>query len=95
MGFTAVSTEWMKVHYPTTTSDKQIEYEILAASDLNWTLVRLPLIEQTDDKPLLKISLVNCPGEKISASSLADFLAGQIADRSFYKKAPFIANDSV
>jgi putative NADH-flavin reductase len=44
-----MATEWMYQNYPKTTADKQKEYELLIASNLNWTLVRLPLINLTDE----------------------------------------------
>jgi putative NADH-flavin reductase len=89
---TAFGTEWMKNNYPQTTADKQREFELLTDSDIDWTLVRLPLIEQTDEKRKWKASLEDCPGEKISATDLADFLMGQLFDVTYIRKAPFIAN---
>ena len=89
---TAFATEWMKKNYPQTTADKQKELDLLSESDINWTLVRLPLIELTDKKSEWKISLEDCPGEKISATDLADFLLGQLFEGSYIRKAPFIAN---
>ena len=44
------ATEWMKTNYSETTADKQIEFSVLSESDIKWTLVRLPLIEQTEEK---------------------------------------------
>ncbi len=89
---TAFATEWMKNNYPLTTADKQIEFELLMESDIDWTLVRLPLIELTEKKTEWKVSLEDCPGEKISATDLADFLIGQLSDETYIRKAPFIAN---
>jgi putative NADH-flavin reductase len=89
---TAFGTDWMKKNYPETTADKQKEYELLTKSDLDWTLIRLPLIELTDQKNELKVSLEDCPGEKISATDLADFLIDQLSDVQYIRKAPFIAN---
>jgi NAD(P)H-binding len=43
---TSAATEWMKANYAATTTDKQLEYSLLAESDVEWTLVRLPLIAQ-------------------------------------------------
>ena len=85
-------TEWMKKTFPVSTTNKQQEYDLLAASDVNWTMVRLPAIEQTDDAPSIQINLQDCPGDKISATSLANFLIGQLTDERFSKQAPFIAN---
>jgi putative NADH-flavin reductase len=89
---TVFATEWMKNNYPETTADKQREFELLTESDIDWTLVRLPLIELTDRKSEWKASLEDCPGEKISATDLADFLIGQLFDEAYVRKAPFIAN---
>jgi hypothetical protein len=77
-----------------TTTDKQRELELLMESAIDWTLVRLPLIELTDKKSAWEASLEDCPGEKISARDLADFLIAQLSEEAYIKKAPFIANVS-
>jgi len=86
------ATEWMKTNYPETTSDKQEEYNILFQSKVDWTLVRLPLIEQTDSRNEISASLEDCPGDKISATDLAQFLIEQLSDETFIRKSPFIAS---
>ena len=86
------ATEWMKTNYPETTADKQKEYDILSESNVNWTLVRLPLIEQTDERNEIAVSIEDCPGDKISAGDLAQFLIEQLSDKTFIKKSPFIAS---
>lgn len=85
-------TDWMKTNYPLTTADKQIEYEVLTESDVDWTLVRLPLIEQTDQVNKLQIDLRDCPGDQISATDLALFLIDQLTSPAYIKQAPFIAS---
>ncbi|MEO7215244.1 NAD(P)H-binding protein [Mucilaginibacter sp.] len=89
---TKFGTEWMYQNYPKTTTDKQVEYEVLAASQLDWTLVRLPMIQQTDDLPEVVTSLLDCPGDFISASSLGKWMIAQLSSDEFVRKAPFIAN---
>lgn len=89
---TAAATKWMYDNFPLTTADKQLEYETLLKSNVSWTMVRLPLIEQTDEIVETKISLEDCPGDKISATGLAHFLIEQLMDGRFIRKAPFIAN---
>jgi putative NADH-flavin reductase len=91
-GYAEAATEWMKDNFPKTTADKQTEWELLDSSELDWTLVRLPIIELTDQKNEVKISLVDCPGEKISAGSLAEFLVNQLYDTTYFKQSPFISN---
>jgi uncharacterized protein YbjT (DUF2867 family) len=90
--YAASATAWMKANYPETTKDKQLEWEILNGSGLDWTLVRLPLIDLTEQDNPISISMTDCPGEKISATSLAGFLVKQLADKRYIKQAPFIAN---
>lgn len=86
------ATEWMYSNYPKSTADRQLEYRLLTESSLEWTLVRLPLIDQTDAKEDIVASLEDCPGTRISATSLALFLIEQLTDVTFIRKAPFLAN---
>jgi len=86
------ATEWMKTNYSETTADKQIEFSVLSESNIKWTLVRLPLIEQTEEKSEINVSLEDCPGDKISATNLALFLIEQLSTDKFVKNSPFIAN---
>jgi putative NADH-flavin reductase len=89
---TKSATAWMHEHFPVSTKDRQLEYELLTKSSADWTLLRLPLIEQTDFVKEISISLDDCPSDTISAASLAEFLIHQLYDTSFIKKAPFIGN---
>jgi len=86
------ATKWMKSNYPETTTDKQREWEMLVSSNLDWTLVRLPLIELTEQESEINVSLEDCPGTKINAGSLAAFLIKQLKDETYLKQSPFIAN---
>lgn len=87
-----MATEWMYQNFPETTKDKQAEYELLAASDVDWTMVRLPRIIQTEEHFPVKIDLKDCPGEKISAADLAGFLVDQLSGEAYIRKSPFLAN---
>jgi putative NADH-flavin reductase len=89
---TKSATDWMKTNFPLTTTDKQLEYDILSHSNAHWTLVRLPLIEQSEVRRRITISLEDCPGEKIGAADLACFLIEQLNDNTYLRKAPFIAS---
>lgn len=89
---TKLLSKFMKISYPVIVADKQKEYLILSASNLDWTVIRLPLIEQTESSSTIKISLTDCPGTKISSTDLANFLINQLTDISFIRKSPFISN---
>lgn len=89
---TQAGTSWMREHYPGTTADKQLEYELLAASPVDWTLVRLPLIGLTENSEAVSTSLEDCPGTGIHGRDLARFLVHQIEGKDYIRQAPFLAN---
>ncbi|MGB3777346.1 MAG: NAD(P)H-binding protein [Tunicatimonas sp.] len=90
--FTQSATDWMKTNYSDTTADKQKEYALLANSEARWTLVRLPLIELTSERSKLLVNLEDCPGDRVSATSLAHFLVEQLNSDQYVGQAPFVAN---
>jgi putative NADH-flavin reductase len=87
------ATDWMKANYSQTTHDKQVEFDVLSNSNIDWTLVRLPLIEQTEMRGKLDVSLEDCPGDKVSATDLAYFLIELLNDDNYARAAPFIATN--
>ena len=89
---TAQASAYMRQYFPAIIADKQKEFEVLLSSPVDWTLVRVKLIEQTDHRGNLKVSLEDCPGERISATDLGSFLVGQLSDRQYIQKSPFVAS---
>ena len=87
-----MATEWMRTNFPVIHSDRQKTYSFLSASDINWTLVRVPFIEFTDTAEEILVSTVDCPGKRISAGCIAEFLTEQLMVDTYSKKSPFIAN---
>lgn len=86
------ATRWMHDNFPISTVDKQTEYKMLMTSNLDWTLVRLPIIEQTDEQRAIQTNLEDCEGDKISTTDLANFLIEQLHDKTFIREAPFLWN---
>jgi len=82
----------MKLLFRSIILDKQQEYKILQDSTLDWTIVRVPFIELTDNHKDTGTSLDDCKGSGISSTDLAKFLVSQIEDKRFLRKAPFIWN---
>jgi putative NADH-flavin reductase len=83
---------FMKRTFPLVTEDKQKMYTILSESNIDWTIVRLPFIIQADDRRQWTAHVEDCPGEHINTTDLAGFLIDQISDRTYIRKAPFIAS---
>ena len=88
---TKMATEWMKTNFPEIHADRQKAYEILSGSNTDWTLVRVPYIEFTEERSKIGVNLEDSPGKKISAADIAGFLIGQLDDKTYIRKAPFIA----
>jgi putative NADH-flavin reductase len=89
---TKFQSKMMKLIFPSIIADKQKEFEIISKSNLDWTVVRVPFIEQSKLTGEIKISLIDCPGKKISSTDLSNFLIDQLTDSRFIRKTPFIAN---
>lgn len=88
----AAATQWMKENFPETTADKQAEYDFLIASGVDWTLLRLPWIDLTDERRGLSVSFEDCAGDKVGAADLAGFVADQLQDSTWMAQAPFVAD---
>ena len=89
---TKLLSRMMKWLFASVIADKQKEFSILTASSVQWTLVRLPMIELSAETGPIAIDLYDCPGKKIRATDLAVFLVQQLSDDRFLQKAPFIAS---
>jgi putative NADH-flavin reductase len=87
-----VKSDWMRQNFPDAVADRQKAYDILMESDIDWTMIRLPWIEQTDERRGVIVDLHDCPGENISTTDLADFVITQIEDRTYLRQAPFLAS---
>lgn len=87
---TIAATEWMKKNFPDIQADRQRAYSILENSNVNWTMVRVPLIEFTEASGETVVSLDDCLGNKISAGAIAEFVVEQLKDDTYIKKSPFI-----
>lgn len=78
--------------YPAMMADKKKEHEILASSNIDWTLVRLPVVVEGPQTGRIKVNLTDMPGMKMTNQDIADFLLQQIDDTKYIGKTPFIAN---
>lgn len=89
---TTLATEWMKTNFPIIQEDRQKTYDLLVNSNVDWTLVRVPFIEFTAVNSEIIVDLEDCPGDKINAGDIANFIVEQIHDTKFVRKSPFITN---
>jgi putative NADH-flavin reductase len=78
------------IRYHDTLTDKQAEYQLLAGSNLEWTIVRCPLIENKTFRRAPKASLLTLTSFYLRAGDLAQFIIEQISSDEFIRKGPFL-----
>lgn len=68
--------------------------ELIANSDLDWTLVRIPFLKDGPGNRKIDVGWYGRTrlGSKLSRGNLAEFLVQQITDKKFVRAAPGIAN---
>ena len=88
---TIMATDWMKTNFPLIQEDRQKAYDLLVASNINWTQVRVPFIEFTDESATVSVDLEDCLGDKISANDIANFMITEMIESKYSRKSPFIS----
>jgi putative NADH-flavin reductase len=73
-------------------ADWQKELDLLLRSNVEWTMVRLPIVVDEPSPGLVRVNLASPPGKKISGWDVADFVLAQINEPTYVRKTPFIAN---
>jgi putative NADH-flavin reductase len=84
----------IKLFIPSAYQDIVKTAEVIRATDLDWTIVRLPILNSKPKQGKVNTGYlgegkVNFP---LSRADLADFLLAQLEDDTFIKKAPAISN---
>ncbi len=74
-------------------ADRQAEYRLLAASGLEWTLVRCPLIDSQPYQRAPQVSLLTPASFHLRAGELADFIVREIDARGYVQRAPFLYSE--
>jgi putative NADH-flavin reductase len=75
-----------------TLADKQAEYDVLAASSVNWLLLRCPLIDPEPFQTAPTTSLRTPPAFRVRAGELARFMLDQIEAGDYRRQGPFIGS---
>jgi putative NADH-flavin reductase len=71
---------------------KQLEWEVLKASDLDWTLVRPPRITKEEASGTLSADEKNLKSLIVSVGDLTDFLLNQVISKDWIRKAPLVSS---
>ena len=74
---------------------KQLEWEVLKSSDLDWTLIRPPRIVNGSDSGSIFVDEKNLISLKVGVEELTDFILKQISSKEWIKKAPLISSGKI
>jgi putative NADH-flavin reductase len=68
--------------------------ETVRASDLDWTIVRLAILNNKPKSSKVKVGYIGSGevGTQISRADIAEFMLGQIGDTKYLREAPAISN---
>ncbi|MEM1324620.1 MAG: SDR family oxidoreductase [Bacteroidota bacterium] len=82
----------MKVAVPKVLNDAIDHHKVLAASGLDWTIVRGPRLTNDAEKGAYRVGWVGVnAGTKISRADLADFTLKQVESEEFVEDMPFVS----
>lgn len=70
---------------------KRREYLVFRDSGLDWTLVRPPRVVAGEPTGLY-VSGATLVGRHVTEGDLADFMVGQLADRSYVRASPYVSS---
>ena len=70
---------------------KQLEWEVLQKSQLDWTLIRPPRIGRGKSKDEIIADEINLDSLEIKVEDLAEFMLKQIESKEWVRKAPLVA----
>ncbi|WP_433765000.1 NAD(P)-dependent oxidoreductase [Flavobacterium ginsenosidimutans] len=86
-----MATDWMKTNFPEIQKDRQLTYDLLVESKIDWTQVRVPLIIFSDETAPISVNLEDCLGEKISAFDISKFIVKEMVESHYIRQSPFIS----
>jgi len=82
-----------KLAYWNVAQDKQAEYELLAESSANWTLLRCPVIDREPFRNNAIATLDTPHAFNVRAGEVAQFIIEQIDSSEFVRKGPFLGSE--
>jgi hypothetical protein len=74
-------------------ADMKKVVKMVRASDLDWTVVRLPMLTDDPKTGQVKVGYVGKGmGPRITRADAADFMLSQVEDKTYLHKSPAISN---
>jgi putative NADH-flavin reductase len=83
----------LKVMAKNVLADMTKVVEMVRSSDLDWTVVRLPMLTDNPKTGSIKVGYVGKGmGSRIARGDIADFMLAQLSDKTYIRKSPAISN---
>jgi len=83
----------LKVMAKNVLADMSKVVELVRTSDLEWTVVRLPMLTDDPKTGNVKVGYVGKGmGSRIARTDIADFMLAQLSDKTYVRKSPAISN---
>lgn len=79
-----------RLRYPALVQDRQSEFQLIADSAVDWTVVRCPLVESGPFQHEPIASLDSPDRFTLRAAELASFVLDQVSSKTYAGKAPFL-----
>lgn len=81
----------VKLFSPAVFEDKWVEYQTLARSELEWVLIRAPLLVEGPSTGTYRLDLDRPHGRRVNRGDVADALLRQLESTEYLGRAPYIA----
>jgi len=83
----------LKVMAKNVLADMSKVVDMVRTSDLDWTVVRLPMLTDDPKTGSVKVGYVGKGmGSRIARGDIADFMLAQLSDKTYVRKSPAISN---
>ena len=74
-------------------ADMQRTVDLVRASDLDWTVVRLPMLTDAPGSGALRVGYVGKDiGSRVARADIADFILERLTDTRYVRASPAISN---
>ena len=80
----------MKVFSPSVHSDSEAAFQTIKNSELDWTVIRVPVLKDGDRQGGYKVGFSPPGPVPLSRADIAEFMLRQLTDRQYMRQSPFI-----
>lgn len=86
------ATTWMHLHFPAVHADRQRSFDLLQASNIAWTMPRVPFIHFEEGRGNLLVEPHDCTVQQVMAGDIARFMVAALQHSSYLQQAPFVGS---